>query len=73
MSVKKNQDDRWKTNPGFWEKLKPKAREMRMKPTEAERRLWSFLRNGKQKNINSGASIAWDSLSLISTAKKPTL
>jgi very-short-patch-repair endonuclease len=49
MSQMKNQDDRWTTTPRFWEKLKPKARQMRKKPTEAERRLWSFLRNGRLK------------------------
>jgi 5-methyltetrahydrofolate--homocysteine methyltransferase len=42
-------DDRWQTNPSFWEKLKPKARSMRAKPTEAEQLLWSYLRNGKLK------------------------
>jgi very-short-patch-repair endonuclease len=45
----KKPDNRWHTSPSFWEKLKPKAREMRLKPTEAERRLWSYLRNGRLK------------------------
>jgi very-short-patch-repair endonuclease len=35
---------RWHTNPELWEKLKPLAHEKRFKPTEAEKKLWSYLR-----------------------------
>jgi very-short-patch-repair endonuclease len=45
----KKQDARWHTSPSFWEKLKPKARQMRQKPTEAEKHLWTYLRNGRLK------------------------
>lgn len=34
----------WRTETSLWEKLKPIAREMRNKPTEAEDILWRFLR-----------------------------
>jgi len=34
----------WHTEPGLWEKLKPIAREMRSKPTEAEELLWQRIR-----------------------------
>ncbi len=34
----------WRTDPGLWEKLKPIAREMRTRPTEAEDILWQHLR-----------------------------
>jgi very-short-patch-repair endonuclease len=47
----KNQDNRWHTSPSFWEKLKPKAREMRHKPTEAEKYLWRYLRDRKLKRF----------------------
>jgi very-short-patch-repair endonuclease len=46
----RDQDERWHTNPNLWEKLKPKARKMRRKPTEAENLLWHYLRDGKLKN-----------------------
>jgi very-short-patch-repair endonuclease len=35
----------WRTTPVLWKKLKPLAREMRNKPTEAENILWQQLRN----------------------------
>jgi very-short-patch-repair endonuclease len=35
----------WRTETALWEKLKPIAREMRQKPTEAEKILWGYLRN----------------------------
>ncbi len=34
----------WVTRPDLWEKLKPLAREMRHRPTEAEAALWDMLR-----------------------------
>lgn len=34
----------WRTETALWEKLKPIAREMRSKPTEAEDLLWQRLR-----------------------------
>jgi len=34
----------WTTETSLWEKLKPIAKEMRRKPTEAERKLWQRLR-----------------------------
>jgi very-short-patch-repair endonuclease len=37
--------DRWHTDPGLWEKLKPLAREKRLKPTKAEKLLWKYLKN----------------------------
>jgi len=41
MSV---QDNRWRTIPELWEKLKPVAHEKRKQPTEAEKTLWKYLR-----------------------------
>jgi very-short-patch-repair endonuclease len=40
----RKQDRRWHTNPALWEKLKPLAHEKRLKPTEAEKKLWGYLR-----------------------------
>jgi very-short-patch-repair endonuclease len=40
----RNQSKRWNTDSALWEKLKPIAREMRGKPTEAENLLWQRLR-----------------------------
>jgi very-short-patch-repair endonuclease len=40
----KMQSKRWHTDAALWEKLKPVAREMRYKPTEAENILWQRLR-----------------------------
>jgi very-short-patch-repair endonuclease len=37
-------NNRWHTNPDLWEKLKPLAHEKRQKPTEAEMKLWGYLR-----------------------------
>jgi very-short-patch-repair endonuclease len=34
----------WRTETALWEKLRPIAREMRNKPTEAENLLWQRLR-----------------------------
>jgi very-short-patch-repair endonuclease len=34
----------WRTETALWEKLRPIAREMRSKPTEAENLLWQRLR-----------------------------
>jgi very-short-patch-repair endonuclease len=36
---------RWYTSPELWEKLKPLAQQMRIKPTPAEDILWQRLRN----------------------------
>ena len=41
----KNRFKEWHTDPVLWDKLKPIAREMRSKPTEAENLLWMRLRN----------------------------
>lgn len=41
----KNSFKEWHTDPILWDKLKPIAREMRSKPTEAENVLWKRLRN----------------------------
>ena len=35
----------WHTTPEIWERLKPLARQKRKVSTEAEERLWHFLRN----------------------------
>jgi very-short-patch-repair endonuclease len=35
----------WRTETALWEKLRPIAREMRRKPTEAEKLLWKHLRS----------------------------
>jgi very-short-patch-repair endonuclease len=35
----------WHTDPVLWDKLKPIAREMRSKPTQAENLLWKKLRS----------------------------
>jgi very-short-patch-repair endonuclease len=40
----RKQSDRWRTDPELWEKLKPIAQEKREKPTEAEKKLWKYLR-----------------------------
>jgi very-short-patch-repair endonuclease len=40
----KKRDNRWRTSPDMWEKLKPIAQEKRHKPTEAEKELWQKLR-----------------------------
>jgi len=45
-----NEDDRWHTKADLWEKLKNKARDMRIAPTEAEKLLWLYLRDGKLKS-----------------------
>jgi very-short-patch-repair endonuclease len=41
----KNRFREWHTDPILWDKLKPIAREMRSKPTEAENRLWLRVRS----------------------------
>ena len=38
---------KWKTRPAIWQRLKPEARRMRRQPTEAEARLWQFLKGKK--------------------------
>jgi very-short-patch-repair endonuclease len=43
----KKPDDRWHTKPALWERLKPEARDIRAKPTEAENLLWRYLRDAK--------------------------
>jgi very-short-patch-repair endonuclease len=35
---------RWQVEPALWHRLKPEAREMRKKPTQAEKLLWQYLR-----------------------------
>jgi len=40
----RKQDKRWRTDAALWEKLKPIAHEMRVEPTEAEKKLWKYLR-----------------------------
>jgi 5-methyltetrahydrofolate--homocysteine methyltransferase len=45
-----NEDDRWHTKADLWEKLKNKARNMRIAPTETEKLLWLYLRDGKLKS-----------------------
>jgi very-short-patch-repair endonuclease len=40
----KKQDNKWHTDAVLWEKLRPIARDMRRKPTEAENLLWQHLR-----------------------------
>jgi very-short-patch-repair endonuclease len=37
-------ENRWRTTPALWEKLKPIAHEKRHKPTIAEKELWKHLR-----------------------------
>jgi len=41
----KNRFKEWHTDPILWDKLKPIAREMRSKPTEAENVIWRRLRS----------------------------
>ncbi len=48
----RNQDKRWHTNPDLWEKLKPIAREMRGKQTEAESLLWQHLRRHHLRGLS---------------------
>jgi len=45
-------DKRWHTNPVLWEKLKPLAHEKRLKPTEAEKKLWSYLRKHQMQGLS---------------------
>lgn len=40
----REQDKRWHTNSKLWEQLKPIAHEKREQPTEAEKKLWKYLR-----------------------------
>jgi|WetSurMetagenome_2_1015567.scaffolds.fasta_scaffold646299_1 very-short-patch-repair endonuclease len=42
-----DQNNRWRTRPDLWEKLKPIAHEKRHKPTPAEKELWKYLKNKK--------------------------
>jgi very-short-patch-repair endonuclease len=39
------QDNRWRTKPDLWEKLKPIAHKKGHKPTPAEKELWKQLKN----------------------------
>ena len=39
------QENRWRTKPDLWEKLKPIAHEKRHKPTPAEKEFWKYLKN----------------------------
>jgi very-short-patch-repair endonuclease len=39
------QENRWRTRPDLWEKLKPIAHEKRHNPTPAEKELWKYLKN----------------------------
>jgi very-short-patch-repair endonuclease len=45
-------DKRWHTSPELWEKLKPLAREKRSKPTEAEMKLWGYLRKHQVHSLS---------------------
>jgi very-short-patch-repair endonuclease len=45
----RKQDNRWRTKPDLWEKLKPLAHEKRHQPTEAEKELWKHL---KRRQLN---------------------
>jgi len=47
----KNRFKEWHTDPILWDKLKPIAREMRSKPTEAEKALWLRLRSRQLKGM----------------------
>lgn len=42
---------RWRTDAVLWEKLRPIAREMRSKPTEAENILWQHLRRHQMNGL----------------------
>jgi very-short-patch-repair endonuclease len=45
-------DTRWHTDAALWEKLKPIARDMRSKPTEAENILWQCLRRHQLSGLS---------------------
>jgi very-short-patch-repair endonuclease len=47
----RKQDNRWRTKPDLWEKLKPLAHEKRHKPTEAEKQLWKYLKRRQLKDF----------------------
>ncbi len=40
----KQRENKWRTSPELWEKLKPIAHEKRHEPTAAEKALWQRLR-----------------------------
>jgi very-short-patch-repair endonuclease len=48
----RKQDKRWRTDEALWEKLKPIAHEMRVEPTEAEKKLWKYLRKHQLHNLS---------------------
>ena len=48
----KKQDRRWRTPPALWEKLQPLAHEKRNAPTEAENRLWQYLRMHRLRGLS---------------------
>jgi very-short-patch-repair endonuclease len=41
----------WQPPPDLWRKLKPLAREMRQKPTAAERKLWQRIRRKQVRGV----------------------
>jgi very-short-patch-repair endonuclease len=47
----KQHDNRWRTNPELWEKLKPIADEKRHNPTEAENELWKRIRKHQLQGL----------------------
>ena len=51
-SIMNDQEKRWHTDAALWEKLKPIAREMRNKSTEAENLLWQHLRRHQVRGLS---------------------
>ena len=48
----KKQENRWRTAPALWEKLKPVAHRMRYGPTQAEKTLWQRLRKHQVRGLS---------------------
>jgi very-short-patch-repair endonuclease len=47
----REQDNRWRTSPDLWEKLKPIAHEKRRELTPAEKEIWKYLKNRQINNF----------------------
>jgi len=50
----------WQPSPKRWRKIKPLAREMRKKPTMAERKLWKHIRKKQVLGIKFRRQMAID-------------
>ena len=50
----------WRPSPKMWRKLSPLAREMRKKPTAAERKLWKRIRRKQVLGVKFRRQLAID-------------